>query len=65
MAVEDDVPDVEEFDRPDLELSPEMHHVQAEMAAERGEEYDPFEFERQCRERVEQMPGPFEDTESV
>ena len=65
MAVEDDVPDLEEFDRPDLTLSPEMHHVQAEMAAERGEEYDPYEFEQQSRERVEQMPDPFDDAEPV
>ena len=65
MAVEDDVPDVEAFDRPDLELSPEMHHVQAEMAAERGEEYDPYEFERASRERVAGAPDPIEDAEPV
>jgi len=41
----DGVPDAEHFDRPDLELSPEMHQAQAEMAAERGEEYDPYEQE--------------------
>lgn len=63
MAVGDDVPDVEEFDRPDLRLSPETHRVQAEMAAERGEAYDPYEFERVCREQVEQMPAPIPDTE--
>lgn len=65
MAVEEDVPDVGDFDRPDLELSPEMHHAQAEMAAERGEEYDPYEFERACRERVADAPDPFEDAEPV
>lgn len=61
MAIGDDVPDVEEFDRPDLSLSPEMHQVQAEMAAERGEEYDPIEFERRIQEQVEQMPDPIDD----
>lgn len=61
MALGEDVPDVDEFDRDDLRLSPEMHLAQAEMAAERGEEYDPYEFERDVRERVEQMPGPFEE----
>lgn len=45
MAI--DNPDAEEFDRPELRLSPEMHAVQAEMAAERGEEYDPVAFERE------------------
>ncbi len=54
MAVE--VPDVEEFDRPDLRLSAEHHQAQAEMAAERGEEYDPYEFEKQSRERQDQWP---------
>lgn len=65
MAVEDDVPGVEEFDRPDLTLSPEMHQVQAEMAAERGEEYDPYEFEELVSSRVDQGPDPFEDAEPV
>ena len=65
MAVEEDVPDVDEFDRPDLELSPEMHQVQAEMAAERGEEYDPDAFERACKERVARAPDPIEDAEPV
>lgn len=61
MALGEDVPDLDEFDRDDLRLSPRTHQVQAEMAAERGEEYDPYEFERAVRERVEQMPGPFEE----
>lgn len=61
MALGEDVPDVDEFDRDDLRLSPRMHVAQAEMAAERGEEYDPYEFERGVRERVEQMPDPFEE----
>lgn len=65
MAVEDDVPDVETFDWADLMLSPEMHQVQAEMAAERGEEYDPYEFERACEERVAAAPDPFDDAEPV
>lgn len=65
MAVEDDVPSVEEFDRPDLTLSPEMHHAQAEMAAERGDEYDPYEFEALVSERVDRAPDPFEDAEPV
>ena len=65
MAVEDDGPTVEEFDRPDLELSPEMHQVQAEMAAERGEEYDPYEFERHVSELVDQAPDPFDDADPV
>lgn len=65
MATEDEVPDVEAFDRPDLEFAPESHHAQAEMAAERGEEYDPYEFERRCREQVAQMPDPFDDAEPV
>lgn len=45
MTVDDTVPDVNHFDRDDLRLTPKMHRVQAEMAAERGEEYDPYEFE--------------------
>lgn len=65
MAVGDDVPDVEAFDRDDLSLSPEMHQVQAEMAAERGEEYDPVEFEQGIRDQVDQMPDPFDDAEPV
>jgi hypothetical protein len=65
VAIEDEVPDVEEFDRPDLEFAPESHHAQAEMAAERGEAYDPYEFERRSREQVDRMPDPFEDTEPV
>lgn len=51
MAVEAD-----EFDREDLSLSPEMHRAQAEMAAERGEEYDPYEAEREMEERREDWP---------
>lgn len=65
MAVEDDIPDLDEFDRPDLRLSPEMHRAQAEMAAERGEDYDPYEFEASLDEPVEQPPDPVEDAESV
>ena len=65
MAVEDEVPDVETFDRPDLLLAPESHHAQAEMAAERGEEYDPYEFERRCREQAERMPDPIDDAEPL
>lgn len=64
MAV-DDVPDVEEFDRPDLELSPETHRVQAEMAAERGETYDPYEAERRARQWAEAAPDPIDDAEPV
>jgi len=61
MAVES--PDVEDFDRPDLNLSPEMHLAQAEMAAERGEEYDPYEFEKTLEDIPD--PHPIEDTEPV
>ena len=64
MAV-DDVPDVEEFDRPDLRLAPETHRVQAEMAAERGETYDPYEAERRAREWMEAAPDPIDDAEPV
>lgn len=46
---------VEEFDREDLTLSPEMHQAQAEMAEERGEDYDPYEFEQEL-ERTETSP---------
>lgn len=63
MAVGGDVPDVDEFDREDLELSPEMHHELAKMAAERGEEYDPLEFERRLDEVPD--PDPIEDAEPV
>lgn len=63
MAVEP--PDADEFDRPDLRLSPEMHEAQAEMAAERGEEYDPYEFEQRVGERVSEYPDPFEGAEPV
>ena len=65
MAVEDDVPDVEEFDRPDLELEPETHHAQAEMAAERGETYDPYEVERRARDWVRAAPDPVQESEPV
>lgn len=58
MAVE---PKKSDFDDPDLRLEPELHLAQAEMAAERGEAYDPYEFEHGVRERVAQMPGPFEE----
>lgn len=51
MAVESD-----EFDREDLTLSPEMHRAQAEMAAERGEDYDPYERERELEELSEDWP---------
>lgn len=54
MAIGEDVPDVEEFDRDDLELSPRMHWELARMAAERGEEHDPLEFER----RLDEVPDP-------
>lgn len=60
MTLGADVPDVDDVDRDDLRLSPRMHRTQAEMAAERGEEYDPYEFEQAVREQVERMPGPFE-----
>lgn len=63
MAV--DVPDVEEFDRPELRLSPEMHQVQAEMAAKRGEEYDPVEFELEIAARRKEMPDLDEAAEPV
>lgn len=53
------------FDRPDLELAPETHHVQAEMAAERGEEYDPYEVEQRADAWVESAPDPIEDAEPV
>lgn len=66
MAVDDDdVPEVEAFDRPDLALSPEMHRVQAEIPAERGGGYDPYEFERASRERVANAPDPIDDAEPV
>ena len=63
MAVE--TPDADEFDRPDLRLSPEMHEVQAEMAAERGEEYDPNEFEQRVRDRVREYPDTSEGAEPI
>lgn len=65
MAVEGDVPDVDYFDREDLRLSPEMHHAQAEMAAERGEEYDPYEFERRIDEWMEDAPDHIKGAEPV
>lgn len=58
MATED-VSDVDYFDREDLWLSPVMHRAQAEMAAERGEEYDPCEFERRLAEVDD--PEPFKN----
>ena len=42
-----------------------MHQLQAELAAERGEEYDPYEFEQRIRERVEVAPNPIEAAEPV
>ena len=64
MAV-DDVPDVEEFARPASTLAPETHRVQAAMAAERGEAYDPYEAERRAREWADAAPDPSEDAEPV
>ncbi|MFC7156540.1 hypothetical protein ACFQPA_13910 [Halomarina halobia] len=64
MAVKD-VPDVSDFDRPDLRLAPETHRAQAEMAAERGEEYDPYEYERRIDEWMEDAPDPIEGAEPV
>ena len=65
MAIDDDIPDVEAFDRPDLDLSPETHRVQAEMADERGETYDPYEAEARARQWVSEAPDPIEDAEPV
>ena len=64
MAVENPT-DVDDFDKPDLRLSPEMHQVQAEMAAERGEEYDPYAFEQAIDDRRDQWPDLIEDAEPV
>lgn len=63
MAVGGDVPGLAEFDRDDLELSPEMHRELAKMAAERGEEHDPRELERRLDEVPD--PDPIEDAEPV
>ncbi|ELZ00468.1 hypothetical protein [Natrialba asiatica] len=57
------IPDREAFDRPDLPLSPEMHRIQAEMAAPRGEEYDLYAFERAIE--AEDEPHPIDDLEPV
>lgn len=62
MAVE---PDERDFEDPDLQLSPEMHQLQAELAAERGEEYDPHGFEERVRERAAEAPDPIEAAEPV
>jgi propanediol dehydratase small subunit len=59
VALGEDVPDVDDFERDDLRLSPEMHQAQAMMAAERGEEYDPLEFERRLDEVSD--PDPVEE----
>jgi len=48
MAIEP--PSADHFDRDDLSLSPKLHHEQAKMAAERGEEYDPYEYEERVAE---------------
>lgn len=61
MAIEDEVPEDDEFDRPDLELAPETHRAQAEMAAERGETYDPYEVERRARDWARRAPDPMPD----
>jgi len=62
MAV--NVPDVDEFDREDLRLSPRTHKELAEMAAERGEEHDPNEYERRVEERGDEAPN-LDDAEPV
>ena len=62
MAVEP--PDVDTFDRDDLSLSPKLHHEQAKMAAERGEEYDPYEYEERVAE-INDSIDPIEDAEPV
>lgn len=63
MALGEDVPGVDEFDRDDLELSPRTHHELAKLAAERGESYDPRELERRLDEVPD--PDPIEDAEPV
>lgn len=63
MAVGEDVPALDEFDREDLELSPEMHRELARMAAQRGEEYDPLELERGLDGVSD--PAPDDDAEPV
>lgn len=62
MAVEP--PDVDTFDRDDLVLSPEAHQEQAKMAATRGEDYDPHEYERRVSESTADI-DPIEDAEAV
>lgn len=62
MAVEP--PDPDEFDRDDLVLSPKMHQEQAKMAAARGEDYDPYEYERQVSDANVDI-DPIEDVEPV
>jgi len=57
-------PSADYFDRNDLSLSPKLHHEQAKMAAERGEEYDPYEYEERVTE-INDGIDPIEDAEAV
>lgn len=63
MAV--NAPDADEFDREDLELAPETHQALAEMAAEQGEEYDPYDYEHRMKEQRSDNPDPIGDVEAV
>jgi len=68
-GVTNEVPEIAEPENAseieNLRLSPEMHQAQAEMAAERGEEYDPHEFERRIEERRDEAPHPVDDSVPV
>lgn len=54
----------DEFDRPELRLPPAFHRAQAEMAAERGEAYDPVAFEDRIERDHDDWPD-LDDAEPV
>jgi hypothetical protein len=62
MAV---IPDANEFDREDLRLSPQTHQALANMAAERGEEYDPHEYEERIAASRKSWDDVFDDVKPV
>lgn len=54
----------DEFDRPELSLSPELHREQAEMAADRGRDYDAEAFEALVEQQLAASPE-LDDAEAI
>lgn len=55
----------DDFDRPDLEMDPRAHAARAEVAAERGEEYDAKAVEERAAEMMEDAPDPIQPIDGL